>query len=238
MVEELDIQELSISVCIPCIQEHVYLLDRCIKSIYNQTYLPFEVVISISNITGGCESIFYAQRYVEELLMQYRDRLNILITYTKQQQYAGENRNKCIKIATGDIISFIDADDIMYSNRLNTIVTIFKVYPKCMGILHLFTENNIDNAEPDQSFNTDFMSEYEFSEHIHFGHPSFRRVVYDKYQYSNSPRTQDFDFIESVLPEYLANIIIYNKQLTCYVSDDSTFFGTNEHTILLNKMLE
>lgn len=211
---------LTLSVCIPCIQEHIYLLDRCVESIYTQSLLPDEVVISISSVDN-----MNTQPAVENLIGRFRDKLNIIVYYTSAQHFAGENRNKAVIHSTGDIISFIDADDIMYSNRLNIILTLFRVYPLCIGILHLFTENVLHDTEPDQVFNINSISEYMFSEYIHFGHPSFRRALFDKYIYNNSPRVQDFEFIESILPEHQDNLIVYNQKLTCYVSDDSTFYG-------------
>ena len=197
--------ELTLSVCIPCIQSHVYLLDRCIKSIYLQTLLPNEVVISISSVNYLMEM----QHQVEALIGKYRDKLNILIYYTSDKKYAGENRNKAIIHSTGDIISFIDADDLMYSNRLNTILTLFRVYPNYIGILHYFTENIIESIEPDQIFDTDYITDYIFTENIHFGHPSFRRSIFNKYLYTAAPRMQDLNFIESLLLEHIDNLKIY-----------------------------
>jgi glycosyltransferase involved in cell wall biosynthesis len=229
--------ELTISVCIPCIQEHIYLLKRCVKSIYMQTLLPMEVVISISNITETCHftencnftktnNIFInTSQYVESLIGVYRDKLNIIILYTSEKKYAGENRNIAIKNSTGDIISFIDADDVMYSNRLNIIETLFRVCTQCICVLHHFSENALDQIEPDQLFNDNSIVDYNFSELIHFGHPSFRKCIFKKYLYSNLPRTQDLDFIQSIIQEYRQNILIYEQKLTCYVSNDSTFLN-------------
>lgn len=214
---------LTISVCIPCIEEHIPLLKRCVRSIYTQTILPKEVIISISNITDTTLGYKNTHNTIENLIGEYRDKLNIIIIYTADKKYAGENRNTTIDIATGDIISFIDADDIMYTNRLNILETIFRVFPLCICILHYFTENVLQAQEPDQTFTEQRIVDYNFSDQIHFGHPSFRRHIFNKYRYSNKPRNQDLDFIQSI-QAYRDRILIYQQQLTCYVSNDSTFF--------------
>lgn len=216
---------LTISVCIPCIEEHINFLDRCVGSIYTQTFHPLEVVISISNITETAIGFPVTKNVVNQMMAKYRDRFNIVVFYTTERKYAGENRNITIDLSQGDIISFIDADDIMYSNRLNIISTIFRMYTGAVCILHYFTENALNDTEPDQTFSSDKISDYNFSELIHFGHPSFKRCIFDTYRYSSAPRTQDMELINALLPEYRDLMFIYQQQLTCYVSNDSTLFS-------------
>jgi glycosyltransferase involved in cell wall biosynthesis len=217
----------TISVLIPCIEKHIQFLGRCIKSIREQTLLPSEVVISISNITEKNDSYPNTRIAVEKLIGKYRDKLDIIIYYTSDIKYAGQNRNICVGLSTGDIISFIDADDVMYSNRLNILDTIFRVCPKCIGILHYFTENAALGMEPDQTYEDNKIWDYTFSELIHYGHPSFRRKIFNKYKYSDAHRTQDFGFIETIIPEYREQLLVYRHPLTCYYSNDSTFFCNN-----------
>lgn len=215
---------LSISVCIPCIEEHIHLLKRCVNSIYQQTLLPKEVIISISNITDTTIGFVFTHNMVEDLIGSYRDKLKIYVLLTADKKYAGENRNTAVEFSTGDIISFIDADDIMYTNRINIIHTIFLVCGECICVLHHFTENIANQVEPSQLFDVKNIVDYNFSHQIHFGHPSFKREIFLEYKYSNSARHQDLNFIKSI-QKYRNKILIYKQQLTCYISNDSTFFN-------------
>lgn len=213
---------LSISICIPCIQPHIPFLGRCIKSIYEQIHLPQEVIISISSVTD----LFSAEDDIEKLLKPYRNKLDILVLYTQAKKYAGENRNMAIENSTCDIISMIDADDMMYPNRLYILHKIFTYYPNCIGILHWFNENHDENDDVEWSFNENDIKPYLYSEKIHYGHPSFRASIFKEFMYSDSPRRQDFDFIESILPKYFDNLLVYEQPLTNYISNDSTLYNS------------
>jgi glycosyltransferase involved in cell wall biosynthesis len=213
---------LTISVCIPCVIQHVPTLDRCIKSISEQIVLPKEVVISVSSVEEG--QMDATKTATEFLLGKYRNKLEINVLYTTEKRYAGENRNIAIRHATGDIISFIDADDTMYPNRLYAIRNIFELYPDCIGVVHHFTENGCRNTDR-WRFNEDFVDSYVYSTDIHFGHPTFRREVFDVYQYSALPRCQDMQLLNEILQKHIDKILIYKRKLTNYNSKDSVYFS-------------
>jgi len=141
----------TISVCIPCIAKHIPLIQRCIHSIYNQTVLPNEVIISISNIeneTGLYDTI----KHMQGLCKLYKT-LNIKPLYSREKKYAGENRNTAISLATGDLITFIDADDYMFINRIAILKQIFITTPECLGLLHHFIENDTTGMNDDKPYN-------------------------------------------------------------------------------------
>lgn len=214
---------LTLTVCIPCIQKHVYLLDRCINSINRQILHPNEIIISISSVID----LEKTESTMKEIIDNY-PRLLINVIYTKDAKFAGENRNIAIKatnIKMSDIISFIDADDIMYPNRLYAIRRIFELYPKCLGMLHHFAENAEVRNEK-WNFVDIAVKKYQYTQKLHFGHPSFRREVFNEFKYSSSPRMQDIKLIEKLLPKYISNLLIYEKKLTCYNSNDSTLYKT------------
>lgn len=222
---------LTISVCIPCIEPHIQFLGRCIKSIYNQIHLPDEVIISLSNIMDKSFDLKDTRKAVECQIGQYRKGLNIIIFYTKERKYAGENRNKAIELSSGNIISLIDADDIMLPNRLYIIEKIFRYYPDCIGILHHFIENKDNIEDLEWNWNENDIKKYRYSDKLHFGHPSFRRDIFNEFKYSNTPRTQDFEFIDSILSKYLNNLYIYEQPLSCYYSRDSTLYNKTIHAL-------
>ena len=208
---------LKISVCIPCLSNHIYLLDRCIKSIYKQILHPYEVIVSVSSV----ENIEETKTYVENKIGKYRDRLNIIIIYTTEKKYAGENRNIAIAHSTGDIITFMDADDEMYSNRLWVLFRTFSETP-CLGLLHHFTENK-EVREESWKFDNGCVKDYEYTDKIHFGHPTFRKEIFDTFTYSNKHRGQDFELLENIVQKLRPQLKIYTKKLSHYNSNDSMF---------------
>lgn len=213
-------ENLTLSVCIPCINTHIPLLDRCVKSIFEQILHPNEVIISISSV----ENIKKTTELVDDMLEKYKTKLVIKVLYTSKKKYAGDNRNIAIRASTGDIISFIDADDIMYSNRLYSIMRIFTMVKDCYGILHYFTENDQPRVAK-WAFDMNDVVQYQYTNKLHFGHPSFRRRLFSEFRYSSMPRIQDIKFIEQLLPKYISNLRIYKKELSIYKSNDSTLYS-------------
>lgn len=210
--------ELKISVCIPCLSDHIYLLDRCIKSVYKQILHPHEVIVSISSV----QDLETTKTNVENQIGKYRDRLKLIILYTSEKKYAGENRNIAISHSTGDIITFIDADDAMHNNRLWVLGRTFSKYQSCLGVLHHFTENEEIRNEK-WEFDESNIKDYEYTDKLHFGHPTFRREIFDKFSYSNKHRGQDFELLENIVQKLRYNLKIYEKKLSHYYSNDSLF---------------
>ncbi len=214
--------ENKISVCIPCIQKHIPFLSSCVASINKQSLLPFEIVISISNIVDY-KSMKNVENECEKIINSTT--IPIKIKYTYEKKYAGENRNICVDEAEGDIISFIDADDIMHRDRIKILTEIFDKYKDYIGVLHYFVENkSLDNEE---KFDETNIQKYSFSDLLHFGHSSFRKKIFEKYKYGSDHRGQDVKFIASILPEYLNRLLIYKRPLTFYMSTNSSYYNKN-----------
>lgn len=85
---------------------------RAVNSFINQTYQDKELII----VSDGCE---ITNKIFEE---NYSNRENIkLIKIPKQPPYSGMMRNIAFNIAQGDIISYLDADDVLGKNHLQII---------------------------------------------------------------------------------------------------------------------
>ena len=95
-----------ISLIIPCYRDSAT-LGRAIESVYAQT-LPVDELIVVNDCSPETEEI-------ERVLQAYRD-----VVYVKNPVNIGlaATRNKGISIATGDIVSFLDADDELHPQKL------------------------------------------------------------------------------------------------------------------------
>lgn len=105
------------SVLIPAYNAARY-IEFTLKSVYNQTFCDYEIVV----VDDGSTDETY------ELLLQQRDeRLRII-----RQQNAGEcvARNRCIKEARGSYLAFLDADDAWESHHLELAYNFFQQYPR------------------------------------------------------------------------------------------------------------
>lgn len=91
---------------------------RAVNSFLSQDYLNKELII----VSDGCEKT--NKLYVDNF-SQYQ---NIKIYASpKQIPYAGGIRQIGLKLADGDIISYLDNDDVIGKTHLNTIVSQFDI---------------------------------------------------------------------------------------------------------------
>lgn len=83
-------------------------LDRCLRSLQNQTCKNFEVLVCDDGSTD----------YTEDIVEKYNSLLKI--QYIKDENFGGpaRPRNNGLKKAKGEIIAFLDSDDWWYPNKL------------------------------------------------------------------------------------------------------------------------
>ena len=90
-------------------------IERCIQSVIRQTFKNVEYII----IDG-----FSTDRTIQ-IIDQYKEYINIFLSEPDEGIY--DAMNKGIKLATGDIIGMLNADDFFKDNSiLNTIAKTFK----------------------------------------------------------------------------------------------------------------
>ena len=97
-----------VSVIMPYFKKKEY-VERSILSVINQTYKNLELIIIYDD-----ESMDDF-KYISNICGKFK---NIKIIKNTENLGAGESRNIGIKIATGDLIAFIDADDYWYEKKL------------------------------------------------------------------------------------------------------------------------
>lgn len=96
----------SVSVIIPTYNRSQYILE-CIESVFNQSYLEIEVIVVDDNSTDD----------TEEKLSHLVDQ-NKIKYFHNPQKGASSARNLGIKNSTGDLIAFLDSDDVFYPDKL------------------------------------------------------------------------------------------------------------------------
>lgn len=225
----------KISIVIPCIPRDIQFLHRLMLSIKKQTYSPYEIILSISG--------------VDNELLQNLDRhlptyhLPIIILPTYQPLYASENRNRGGDFATGNIISFMDADDTMDKERLYIINYMFNIYkPKMFihGYNHMYKKNiHTDNTiyfgdtvyknairiGKNKKINDieNILNVKCFYTNIATGHLSICRNIFSTLHFREGnqyKRDQDSIFIRDFLHRYpkkkKQNIVVFTKPLTNY----------------------
>ena len=100
-----------ISVIVPVYNVKTY-LEECLDSIQNQTYADIEVILVNDGSTDGSQAI--CERYCQE------DSRIHLISQTNQGQSVA--RNVGVEASNGEFIAFVDSDDIILPNYLETLM--------------------------------------------------------------------------------------------------------------------
>jgi len=90
---------------------------RAVKSFLNQTYKNKELII----ISDGCQvtEYLYDKYFKDNSLVKFK-------LLDKQPLYSGNVRNTGLEMATGDIISYLDSDDVLGKKHLEIIANGFK----------------------------------------------------------------------------------------------------------------
>ena len=99
-----------ISVIIPVYKVEKY-LDKCIRSVVNQTYTNLDIILIDDGSPDGCGEI--CDEWAEK-----DKRIRVI-----HQQNAGVSaaRNAGLDIASGDYIAFVDSDDYIHTDFLQTL---------------------------------------------------------------------------------------------------------------------
>src|SRR5438874_12312100 len=102
------------SVCLPIYNGALY-VRYAIQSIFNQTAVPQEIIVSDSGSSDGSENI------VREEARRAQAKLIILPTTTRGMV---ANWNSAIRAASGKYIKFPFQDDLLHSNCLEALVKV------------------------------------------------------------------------------------------------------------------
>ena len=97
-----------ISIIIPFFKKKEF-ISRCLKSIYNQSYSNYEIILIYDDENKK------DLPYVKKLIKKDK-RIKLIIN--RKNYGAGISRNIGIKLAKGKYISFLDADDVWLKNKL------------------------------------------------------------------------------------------------------------------------
>lgn len=101
----------KVSVVIPVYNARLY-IDSCVKSVLNQTFKDFEIILIDDGSTDGsgerCDQLAHLHS-------------NILV-YHQENQGVTHARKVGVSIATGEWITFVDADDELKEDALSLLV--------------------------------------------------------------------------------------------------------------------
>ena len=116
---------MKISIVIPLYPPHFSYIPKILNQLEKQTIQPDEIIIAASEVINQ-----------DELKKNINNDKIILIT-SKDKQPVGINRNMGMNVANGDIILFMDADDIYHNEKIEITKYFFSNY-NCDLFLHSY----------------------------------------------------------------------------------------------------
>ena len=88
-------------------------IEETIKSVLNQTYSPIQYIL----VDGGSTD------NTMEIVEKYRDKINIIIHEKDEGQ--SDAINKGFKLAEGELVGWVNSDDILYPDCVENIVSLY-----------------------------------------------------------------------------------------------------------------
>lgn len=120
----------EISVIIPTYSRPVF-LERAIKSVLNQTYKDFEIIVVDDN---NQEDIY--RKKTERVMSKFVINKSVRYIQHKKNLNGSAARNTGIKHAKGKYIAFLDDDDEWVPEKLEDQVKVIQSLPKEFGVVY------------------------------------------------------------------------------------------------------
>lgn len=210
----------SVSIIVPCHPKHLRYLPEVFRTFEEQTVLPEEIVVAISEADRVKELI--------ETMQSYKCSIPVKYVLCNEKKGPGENRNAACSVASGDLFICHDADDLAHPQRVEIIKKYFQIRPvdillHCYGRTSeqkkVFSKTSFHNCRyyPVIDFGkTDYL------ETIHRGNCALRREVFEKVQWGTKYIGEDVEFLQKGMQEGF-RLGIINAVLLIYRNENSSF---------------
>lgn len=212
----------KVSIIIPVHNCAEYLVQS-VDSVLNQSFEDFELIVIDDGSTDSTEDVI--KRYSKENRIRY-------IRYS-QQKGLSHARNQGVKHSRGDIVAFLDGDDMFYKYKLDRQIKVFSQNKK-----NLISYTNEVYFRDDQSkgimstryhFSGDIFYFIKKCNFIHISTVMARRELMLQYMFDeNLPSHEDWELFLR---------IAYSGIWFCYMHEPLSKIRIRPHSMTLNKMV-
>lgn len=229
---------LSVSVIVPCHYVHFQLVPELLSFLAEQTSLPEEVVISVSEASKiPLDSMTAVQNKYWPFLLT--------ILSTDEKLSAGQNRNKACSVASGDLFIYQDADDIPHPQRVELIRSLFKSND-IEHLMHfwILPHDSFDFYKPEKIQDlfelthnyeraVNYYEEIPNYGHVTNGNIAILRKIYEKISWPTLTTGEDESFNRSVYAAgyktavLKAPLLIYRNQFSSFHSSTAPYISGN-----------
>lgn len=221
LLHTLYTREMTVSVVIPCVPQHVPHLFNLLSHYARQTEVPQEVIISLSRIGSVPQDLI-------NKLTDTKWPFKLVLIRNTQRTSAGKNRNLGAQAAQSDIIMFQDADDIPHPQRVEIVKYFFSKYD-IYHLMHSFIipEVMTNNGEIPKEFTFYEKQEISFKNHVAYettlsfpftnGEPCMLRELASKMQWPDQYDIgEDSAYTRAIYGRFPNNIMLIKVPLILY----------------------
>lgn len=209
----------TIGITIPCYKPHIPKLKRCLDSIERQTLHPHSVVVVCSSSEPS------------DIPADWKFSFPLKIITRPDRRNAAQNRNEALRHMQTDFISFFDADDTMYPNRIEAIKQC-----TCDIILHSFTEETDEYIQKRPTYIHNQLArapsgcatlKTNVSAKIHHAHVTCHRSILNKIQFREGKEYERF-CEDSV---FCGDVLALEGITSCYIPEPLSHYVPEGITI-------
>ena len=218
------------SIIVPAYNTEKY-IDKCLKSIFSNTYKNFEVIIVNDGSTDK----------TEDIINKYIKKYDNIIHIKQKNMGLSMARNNGVKKATGDYLLFIDSDDYVEKNLLENINKNISDLDVLRYQLNIVYSDKVVPCEEEEFNVTDGISAFEKIVRYKFIEMASLYVINRKYYVDNNFEFENGVYHEDygLLPLVIAtakkvksiNYLGYN-----YVQRDGSIMSSNDTSKMKKKM--
>ena len=176
---------IKVSVIVPVYNTEKY-LDQCLKSILNQTLCDFEIIV----VDDGSEDA--SSKIIQSYMEKYPD-----IVYGFFQENKGQSsaRNLALRQAKGEYLAFVDSDDFIGPQFLETLYNVAR--NKCSDMVVCNYTKVTENGDKIKTFEANFSEDGVRIPSYISCNRLIRKEVIDKYQifYKEGVICEDIPFV-------------------------------------------
>lgn len=204
-----------ISIIIPVYNKEKY-LDRCLKSVENQTYKNIEIILVDDGSKDSSRKIIEKHKEIDK---------RIIVIYKDQNKGAAAARNSALDIAKGDHICFVDGDDYISEHFVEYLLNNIEESGTDLSMC-AFSYSDIlpitDNYSKKIYEHEEMMAEL-FKDKIITSHPC--RKMYPKKAFNNARFPEDMKVVEDLAADHLFlhninNCVVFDSPLYVYYSEN------------------
>ena len=214
-----------ISVIVPVYNVDKY-LDRCVKSIVDQSYSNLEIILVDDGSTDSSST----------LCDQWKNIDDRIVVVHKQNGGLSSARNAGIDIATGKYFIFIDSDDFVHHEMFNILLNamlknqsdmVFCDFQMFSDDKEISFDSIIDNIKYDNFKSIDLINRWYDSKEVLYTvswNKIYRRELFDSIRYPNGKLHED-EFTTYKLVLKSKNVTFVNEKLYFYYQRNSSITG-------------